>query len=40
MKEKNQNLSIQIHMPILFRDLLRNIWLVILAGVIAVMGVF
>ena len=40
MKEKNQNLSIQIHIPILIRDLLRNIWLVILAGVIAVMGVF
>lgn len=40
MKEKNQSLSIQIHVPMIIRDILRNIWLVILAGVIAVMGVF
>lgn len=40
MEEKNQNPFAQIHIPIIFRDFLRNIWLVILAGVIAVMGVF
>ena len=40
MEQKNQGPFIQIHTPIIIRDLLRNIWLVILAGVIAVMGVF
>ncbi len=39
MKEKKQNASTQLHMPLIIRDLIRNIWLVILAGVIAVMGV-
>lgn len=40
MKDKNQSPFLQIHVPMIIRDFLRNIWLVILAGVIAVMGVF
>ena len=40
MKEKKSKNLKQLHWPLFFRDLMRNIWLVILAGLIAVMSVF
>ena len=40
MEKNKQNQPKQIHWPLIIRDLLRNAWLVIMAGVIAVMGVF
>ena len=40
MEEKKVNEPKQIHLPLLIRDLLRNAWVVILAGLIGLMGVF
>lgn len=40
MEQKKQGKSKQIHWPLIIRDLLRNAWLVILAGIIGIMGVF
>lgn len=39
MEDKKKNASIQLHIPLIVQDLIRNIWLVILAGIIGVMGV-
>ena len=39
MEEKKKSASIQFHIPLTVQDLIRNIWLVILAVMIAVMGV-
>ena len=40
MEAKKVNEPKQIHLPLIIRDLLRNAWVVILAGLIGLMGVF
>ena len=39
MKKPTKQLK-QLHIPLLIRDVIRNIWLVVLAGIIAAVGVF
>ena len=38
MEEKQQ--TGQLHIPLMIRDVIRNLWLVVMAGIIAAIGVF
>lgn len=40
MEDQKEKLGQQVHIPLILRDLWRNAWLIVLAGIIALMSVF